>query len=107
MCSEHYRAQASGKEMNSMDIMGFTSVAVLTIICYLVASIIKTTPLDSKWLPIICGVLGGVLGIVAMYIMPDYPAKDILTSIAVGIASGLAATGTNQIFKQLKSNSNK
>ena len=67
----------------------------------------KTTPLDSKWLPIICGVLGGVLGIVAMYIMPDYPAKDILTSIAVGIASGLAATGTNQIFKQLRSNSNK
>jgi ribonucleotide monophosphatase NagD (HAD superfamily) len=37
-----------------------------------------------------------------MYVMPDYPAKDILTAIAVGIVSGLAATGTNQIYKQLK-----
>lgn len=86
-----------------MDIMGFTSVAVLTVICYLVAAIIKTTPLNSKWLPVICGAMGGVLGVVAMYIMPDYPAEDLLTAIAVGIASGLAATGTNQIFKQLKS----
>ncbi|NLL38878.1 MAG: enolase [Clostridiales bacterium] len=85
-----------------MDVMGFTSVAVLTVICYLVAAIIKTTPLDSKWLPIICGVLGAILGVVGMYVMPDYPAKDILTAIAVGIVSGLAATGTNQIYKQLK-----
>lgn len=85
-----------------MEIMGFTSVAVLTVICYLVAAIIKTTPLNSKWLPVICGVLGGVLGVVAMNVMPDYPAKDIITAIAVGIVSGLAATGTNQVFKQLK-----
>ncbi len=86
-----------------MDIMGLTSVAVLTVICYLVAAIIKTTPLNSKWLPIICGALGAILGVVGMYVMPDYPAKDLLTAIAIGIVSGLAATGTNQIFKQLRS----
>ena len=36
-----------------------------------------------------------------MYIMPDFPAGDIITAIAVGIVSGLAATGAHQIYKQL------
>ena len=57
--------------------------------------------MDNKWLPVICGVLGGALGIVAMLIMPDYPATDYITAVAVGIVSGLAATGINQIGKQL------
>ena len=34
--------------------------------------------------------------------MPDFPAQDILTALAVGIVSGLAATGANQVGKQLK-----
>ena len=33
--------------------------------------------------------------------MPDFPAGDQLTAIAVGIVSGLSATGVNQIYKQL------
>lgn len=85
-----------------MDFMGFTSVTALTVICYLIASLIKTTTLDNKWLPIICGVLGGILGIFAIRIMPDFPAEDPITAIAVGIVSGLAATGSNQVYKQLK-----
>jgi len=84
-----------------MEIMGLTSVAAITVICYLAASIIKSTSLDRKWLPAICGVLGGVLGVVAMNAMRDFPASDLITAIAVGIVSGLAATGVNQIFKQL------
>jgi hypothetical protein len=84
-----------------MDFMGLTSVAVITVLCYLIAALIKTTPLNNKWLPIICGVLGGILGIIGMNVMPHYPASDPLTAIAVGVASGLAATGTNQVFKQL------
>ena len=52
-------------------------------------------------MPVISGLLGAVLGVVGMYIMPDYPATDVLTAIAVGIVSGLAATGVNQIYKQL------
>ena len=38
---------------------------------------------------------------VTMYTIPDFPAKDILNALAVGIASGLASTGANQIVKQL------
>ena len=84
---------------------GFTSVAAITVICYLVIEIIKTTQLNRKWLPVISGVLGGALGILAMYIMPSYPAADTLNAIAIGIVSGLAATGINQVAKQLKRSS--
>ena len=33
--------------------------------------------------------------------VPDFPATDSLTAVAVGIVSGLAATGINQAAKQL------
>ena len=80
---------------------GFASVPAIAIICYLAAEVIKATKLDNKWIPIICMVFGGLLGVVAMLFMPDYPAGDYITAVAVGIASGLAATGANQIVKQL------
>lgn len=83
---------------------GIASVAVITVICYLAAEAIKATALDNKWLPVICGALGGVLGILAMGIMPGYPAEDALTAVAVGIVSGLAATGVNQVYKQIVCN---
>lgn len=86
-----------------MDIssLGITGVAAITIICFLVGQVVKATGLDNKWIPIICGVFGAVLGIVGMYVMPDFPSTDYLTSAAVGIVSGLAATGANQVYKQL------
>lgn len=84
-----------------MDILGITGIAAITVICFLIAEAIKATALDNKWLPVICGCLGGVLGVVAMRVMPDFPGTDILTAIAIGIVSGLAATGAHQIGKQL------
>ncbi len=85
---------------------GIAGVAAITVICYLGAQGVKATTLDNKWLPVICGVLGGILGIVGLYCMPDFPGTDPLTSIAIGIVSGLAATGANQVYKQLKGGSN-
>ena len=79
---------------------GIASVAGITVICYLAAQAVKATNLDNKWLPVICGVLGGILGVVGLYWIPEYPAQDIITAIAVGIMSGLAATGVNQVYKQ-------
>ena len=73
-------------------------------ICYLVAQGIKITSLDNKWLPVICGILGGLLGIAGMYFIPDFPGRDPITSIAIGIVSGLAATGMHQVYKQMKGN---
>lgn len=83
-----------------MEYLGFASVAAITVICFLAAETVKLTPLDNKWLPVICGVLGGILGVVGQRVMPDFPADNILTAIAVGIVSGLAATGAHQIYKQ-------
>jgi ribonucleotide monophosphatase NagD (HAD superfamily) len=90
-----------------MDIssFGIASVAAITVICFLVCELVKATPLDNKWLPVIAGVSGAALGVVALYVMPDYPASDIITAIAVGIVSGLAATGINQVYKQLSGGS--
>ena len=82
---------------------GIASVAAITVIAYLIGELVKATGLDNKWIPIICGVSGGVLGIVAMLSgVPDFPAGDYITAVAVGIVSGLAATGVNQTVKQLK-----
>lgn len=80
---------------------GIASVAVITVICYLVGQVVKASGVDNKWIPIVVGVAGGILGVVGMHIMPDFPAQDYLTAIAVGIVSGLAATGANQVVKQL------
>ena len=84
-----------------MDFGTIGSVVGITVICYLVAMAVKATSLDNKWIPVICGVLGAVLGIVGMFAMPDYPANDYITAVAVGIVSGLAATGGNQVYTQL------
>lgn len=80
---------------------GIAGVAAITVICYLVAEAIKATKLDNKWLPVISGTVGAVFGVLGYMIMPDFPANDYITALAVGIVSGLAATGANQIYKQL------
>ena len=80
---------------------GIAGVTAITVIAYLIGSAIKATTLDNRWIPSICGTVGGILGILAMRIMPDFPATDYITAVAVGIVSGLAATGVNQIGKQL------
>ena len=36
-----------------------------------------------------------------MFVIPEYPAGDILNAAAVGIVSGFAATGINQVYKQM------
>ena len=65
-----------------MEVLGITAVAAITVIC---------------------GISGGILGIAALFWMPDFPVQDVLSAAAVGIVSGLAATGANQIFKQFRS----
>lgn len=81
--------------------LGITSVAAITVIVFLICQAVKATKLDNKWLPVIAGTSGAALGIVGMLTIPGYPAKDYLTAVAVGIVSGLAATGINQVYKQL------
>ena len=81
---------------------GMASVAAITVIAYVIGLTVKASGINNKWIPILCALTGGVLGIVGMFVMPDFPAGDIITACAVGIVSGLAATGMDQMVKQLR-----
>ena len=85
-----------------MEMWGVAGVASISVITYLMAEAVKALTLDGKWIPVICGLLGAILGITAMYTVPQFPAGDPISAVAVGIVSGLAATGADQISKQLK-----
>jgi len=88
------------------NILGIIAVPAITIICYLIGMGVKASPLDDKFIPIIVGAVGGIIGTVAFLTgMPNFPADNVITAIAVGIVSGFASTGINQIFKQLKGGS--
>lgn len=88
------------------NVFGMTAIPSIVVICYLVAQGVKAIGINNKYIPIICGVMGCILGIAAMFIVPDYPANDYLTGAAIGIVSGLSATGVHQIYKQMKTNGN-
>ena len=85
-----------------MEMWGVAGVASISVITYLMAELVKALTLDGKWIPVISGLLGAILGIAAMYTVPQFPAGDPISAVAVGIVSGLAATGADQISKQLK-----
>lgn len=85
--------------------MDFTTVGTVTAIvaiCYLIGLAVKAIPsIKDELIPVIVGACGGALGVAGLYLIPEFPASDILNAIAIGIASGLASTGANQIYKQL------
>jgi len=80
--------------------MQYAQVPAIVLFCYGCAELLKKTKLNTKYLPTICGVLGLILGIAAFFLVETYEA-DIFTAAISGLASGLAATGSNQVFKQL------
>ena len=79
------------------------TVAASTAICFLVGLFCKNRGWDT-WIPCIVGTAGGLLGVAGLFVIPGFPAGNVLDAIAVGIASGLAATGAHQIYKQLFDN---
>ena len=91
---------------------GIASVACITVICYLAATAIKQTPLANKWLPSLCGALGGLLGIGLGYalssvattviatLMPDTPITVSPSAAAVAVAFGVSA-GIGIVFGYL------
>lgn len=91
-----------------MDISSMTTVIAIVVICYLIGLAAKTIPaVKDNYIPVIVGAFGGILGVLGMYVIPDFPAQDVLNAIAVGIVSGLSSTGVNQVYKQLKDGTNK
>lgn len=80
----------------------FVKVASIAIICFFIGFACKRVEkIDDKYIPVIVGVVGGLLGVAGMFVIPNYPASNVLDAIAVGIANGLTAVGIHQIGKQL------
>ena len=86
-----------------MEFMGITGVAGIVVICYLVGLVGQATPWNNNKIRphrVRHGRCGAGRG--GHVCMPEFPAADPITAVAVGIVSGLAATGADQIAKQLK-----
>lgn len=60
-----------------MENLGIASVAAITVITYLMGMAVRASRMDNKWIPILCGLLGGLLGLVSFYLLPipDYPIR--------------------------------
>ena len=82
-----------------MELIGIPAIVVIS---YMITETFKMF-INKKYLPIVAGMSGCALGILAYVLQINImPADDIITAAAIGIISGLAATGSNQIIKQLK-----
>jgi hypothetical protein len=88
-------------------ILEIVIVPTIAAVVYFIMTLYKQTIAQGREsyirvIPLISGILGIVLGITAYYITPEImPTKSLFTAMLIGGASGLSATGTNQIFKQL------
>lgn len=84
------------------------NMVAIVVICGFLGFAIKTgcggNDKVCRWIPVIVGVTGGILGLVYRYINPDYAKLDVLMAIASGIVSGLASTGVHQVVKQAAKN---
>ena len=90
------------------NIIDITTIPALAAIVYTIIDIAKTAmggdEKFKRFIPLIACVLGAVCGVVAFYFVPGVMAtENLLVAIILGAASGLSATGTNQVVKQLVS----
>lgn len=88
------------------------SVPAIAAVVYWVVNLIKYAVGEKetfkRFIPLIATALGIVCGVVCFFLIPTIvPADNVLVAIVIGGASGLTATGTNQIIKQLTKNDEK
>lgn len=88
------------------NILEIVSVPVIAALVYGVINLIKyavkSNEIFMRLIPLISAVLGAGLGIIAYFSLPSIIAADNwLMALLIGSASGLSATGVNQVIKQL------
>ena len=82
--------------------MELVVIPTILVISYFVTEFFKLF-VKKKYLPVVSGLTGAILGVIAYFLTPNLiDNTNLLTSIAIGIISGLGATGSNQVIKQLK-----
>jgi hypothetical protein len=82
------------------------TIPAIAAIVYTIIDITKTAcggdEKFKRFIPLISALLGAVLGVVSFYAVPGVvETQNIFVAIVMGAASGLSATGTNQVVKQL------
>ena len=82
------------------------TIPAITLIVYVIAEFVKSTTTNEKiyaCIPPACGILGASISVIIYTLAPDcIVVENVLQAIEYGILSGLAATGTHQIVKQIK-----
>ncbi len=84
------------------------TVPVIAAIVYGVMAVYKQLMAEKSavWtslIPVWAGVLGIALGVAAYFLVPEaMPADNVLSAVLLGLASGLSATGLDQVYKQIK-----
>ena len=88
-----------------MDSYQFVAVPIIVAAVYGIINVIKRETKGSiKNIPILAAVIGAILGGIAFFAAPDImPVSDVFTAVLTGGASGLAATGSHQVLKQMVS----
>lgn len=82
----------------------FAVIPAIVVMTWFVALMVKTftsSKTVEKCIPCICGATGLVLSVIIYLTVPGFiPADNWPTVVCIGIASGFAATGIDQIYKQ-------
>lgn len=89
-----------------MDYLNLISVPAIATAVYLIIEILKKVFNNNekflRLIPLISLIIGSIAGIICFYFIPSIiPATNVVVAIIIGASSGLTATGTNQIVKQL------
>lgn len=89
-----------------MEYLDLISVPAIATAVYLLIEVLKKAFNNNekflRLIPLISLTIGVIAGIICFYFIPSIiPASNIVVAIIIGGASGLTATGTNQIVKQL------
>ena len=89
-----------------MDYLNLISVPAIAVAVYFIIEVLKKAFNNNekflRFIPLISLINGIVAGIICFYFIPSIiPATNVIVAIIIGGASGLTATGTNQIFKQI------
>jgi len=89
-----------------MDYLNLISVPAIATAVYLIIEVLKKALNNDerflRFIPLIALVTGAIAGVICFFFIPSIiPATNVVVAIIIGAASGLSATGTNQIIKQL------
>ena len=87
--------------------MEYECVPIIVVCCYIIGEVYKiifnNNQKTYKYIPILMAIVGGILGVIMYLTNKDmiFNAINVWISLEIGIVSGVSATGTNQIIKQI------